>query len=493
MRTALIATTTMFTGLLMCGHALAQATLTLTATSGRPTATVPFSGTGFADGEAVDIYVDTVDTQLLVSSAKGTLSGHVTLPASTQPGSHYITAIGRHSGDAAQAAYDVTTPWFEGGFGGAHLSWNPWENTLNASAVPSLGPAFATLTDAVYSSPVVVNGHVYVAGASGGVQAFSSGSAGGSPYWKALTTAVFDSTPAVTGNTLFVASLEGTMYALNATSGAQIWATAGGGGFASSPVVSGGLAFVGCDDSKLYAFETTTTAHTTGGAVLWTYTTGAEIYSSPAVVNNTVYAGSVDGKLYAISTAGALIWSYATGGPIESSPAVSGGLVYVGSNDGKLYAIKADSGALAWTATTGSAIESSPAVAYGLVYVGSNDGDLYAFNAHTGALAWAANFGGAFAFAGPSVADGIVYAASEEGTLIALQATTGVGLWTFGTASAGYSNPAISDGVVYFNSGDGYTYALAPNAGTSVLKRRQHPPAISTLRRDMNLRVDPLG
>jgi outer membrane protein assembly factor BamB len=488
MRASIMASTAILAGFFAHGEAQAQSTLALTTTSGRPNAIVGFHGGSFGDGEAVDIYVDTVDTLLLVSSSTGTFSNSVSLPKTTQPGPHYITAIGRRSGDAAQASFTVTTPWSELGFGAAHHSWNPFENTLDAGAVASLGPLYAVSTGAGSSSPVVANGRIYVGSPSGsGIQSLSTASA--RVYWKAEAASAFDTTPAVADDIVYIGSEQAMMYALNATSGKQYWATAGGSGFDSSPVVSGGNVYVGCDDGKLYAFEAKTTGQTAGGKILWTYTTGSGVVSSPAVFNNVVYVGSGDSKVYALTSAGALVWSYATGASVYSSPAVVNGLVYVGSADSKLYAIKADNGALVWSAKTGGVIQSSPAVAYGLVYVGSDDGNLYAYNAHTGALQWSVNFGAPFDFASPSVADGVVYAASTEGTLYAIQAITGNILWTYATAGDGSGSPAISDGTLYFNSIDGETYAFATEAGTDALRRRAHAPAISTLRLDPHLRV----
>jgi outer membrane protein assembly factor BamB len=467
------------------GAALGQSTLVLTPTSGHPNASIGFKGASFGGSEAVDIYVDTVDTLLLVSSATGTLTGSVSLTKTTQPGPHYITAIGRRSGDAAQAAFTVTTPWDEFGFGAAHMGWNSWENTLDINSVGSLGPLYGVATGAIYSSPSVANGHLYVSSQSGnGLEALSTTS--GAVLWKAETAARFAASPALSGNALYIGSAEDTMYAVNANSGAQIWATAGGGSF-SSPVVSGGSVFTGCFDGKLYAFQAATTAHTAGGTILWTYATGGIVNSSPAIFNNVIYFGSADRNVYAVTTAGALLWSYTTGAVVFDSPAVGAGLVFVGSYDDNLYALKADTGALAWSATTNGAIRSSPAFAYGLVYVGSDDGNLYAFNAHTGALQWSVNVGSAFGFGSPVVADGVVYAAPSEGTLYAIQATTGAVLWTFTTDSGGFTNPAVSDGQVYFNSGDGETYAFATQAGTAAAKARAHAPAVSTLHPDMRL------
>jgi len=49
----------MVAGLLSGGPAWAVSSVVLTTSSGHPNATVLFNGAGFADGEAVDIYVDT--------------------------------------------------------------------------------------------------------------------------------------------------------------------------------------------------------------------------------------------------------------------------------------------------------------------------------------------------------------------------------------------------------------------------------------------------
>jgi hypothetical protein len=84
--------------------------------SARPQATVTVPGAQFTDPEPIDAYVDTVDSLLLVSST-GTFSGAVTVPAAAAPGTRYITAIGRRSGDAAQKTLPVTAPWVEFAYG----------------------------------------------------------------------------------------------------------------------------------------------------------------------------------------------------------------------------------------------------------------------------------------------------------------------------------------------------------------------------------------
>ncbi len=172
------------------------------------------------------------------------------------------------------------------------------------------------------------------------------------------------SSPVVVNGTVYVGSYDGSLYAFNANTGKKLWASPSTGNFiTSTPVVVNGIVYVGSWDDKLHAFDATT------GAVRWTsMPTGNSIYSSSVVDNGTVYVGSQDDKLYAFNaTTGATRWiSSPTGDSIESSPAVADGVVYVGSWDHKLYAFDAGSGKLLWfSAPTGNMIKSSPAVANG--------------------------------------------------------------------------------------------------------------------------------
>jgi hypothetical protein len=153
-----------------------------------------------------------------------------------------------------------------------------------------------------------------------------------------------------------------------------LWNYTTGWWVVSSPAVSDGKVYVGSVDGNVYCLNATT------GAFMWSYTTGNMVNSSPAVSDGKVYVGSVDGKVYCLNaTTGAYLWSYTTGSWVYSSPAVSDGKVYVGSCDHKVYCLNATTGAFMWSYTTGNWVRSSPAVSDGRVYVGSWDCKLYAF------------------------------------------------------------------------------------------------------------------
>ena len=360
--------------------------IVLTPGTGPPTGTVTVSGAGFGAFEAVDVYFDTTDQALASASGTGTFAGiTVQVPASAAPGTHYITAVARHSGFSAQAPVTVSTSWAQFHYSGKHKGSNPYENVLSPATVSGIDEdwSFTTGGGIDLSSPAVANGAVYIGSEDDNVYALSA--ATGAKLWNFITGAsIRFSSPAVANGTVYIGSEDDNVYALNASTGAKLWSFTTGGSVESSPTVANGVVYVGSLDGNVYALNAST------GAKLWSFTTGGNVYSSPAVANGVVYVGSADANVYALNAAtGAKLWSFTTGASIVfSSPAVANGVVYVGSQDGNVYALNAATGAELWSFTTGEHRPLFPAVANGVVYVGSEDGNVYALNAATGAKLW---------------------------------------------------------------------------------------------------------
>jgi outer membrane protein assembly factor BamB len=363
----------------------AGVTLTLSSTSGPPTSNLLVSAGGFPASTAVDIYFDTTDVALAVTSGTGAFSGiALKVPASAVPGTHWVTAVARGtSGKAAQASFLVQTNWAQFHYSVLHKSVNPYENVLSPTTVGSIGLdwSFTTGGEIYLSAPAVANGVVYVGSTDFNLYALNSST--GALLWKYATANGVYSSPAVANGVVYFGSQDSNLYALNATTGTLLWKYTTGRAVESSPTVANGVVYVGSDDCNLYALN----GHT--GALLWKYTAGGAVYSSPAWANGVVYFGSADNSLYALNGhTGALLWNYTTLGGIDgSSPAVANGVVYVGSNDENIYALDAPTGSPLWQYTTGNAVYSGSAVANGVVYAGSADGTLYAFDETGGTLA----------------------------------------------------------------------------------------------------------
>jgi outer membrane protein assembly factor BamB len=456
------------------GAAAVTTHVKLSPTTGPPTSTVTVSGSGFGDLEAVDVYFDTTDEALTVTTAAGTFKGvTLTVPASAVPGAHWLTAVGRHSGLAAQAQFTVNTNWTQYRYSSLHKGSNPYENVLSPDNVGDMDQAWHNTTGgAVDSSPAVLNGLVFATSLDGTLYAVNA--ATGAGEWSDSGVGPADASPAVTPNgartEVFAGSENGNVYAVSGASGqlTQInWIFPTGDNVDSSPTLANGVVYVGSDDGVVFAINASS------GQSEWNFSTGGPIGSSPTVANGVVYVGSDDGNVYALNAAtGTELWSFDTGAA-ASAPAVASGTVFVGSGNGEVYALDATTGEELWSYDTssggaGKTGASSPAVAHGTVYVGSDSG-VYALNAATGTELW--NGGPALAAAAPTVANGVVYSGSAFRQIYALSAATGAVLWSYATGGAVLSSPTVVNGTVYTGSADGNIYAFDLAAGQSTPAR----------------------
>ena len=281
--------------------------------------------------------------------------------------------------------------------------------------------------------------------------------------WHFETGGGVTASPAVANGAVYIASGDGNVYALDATTGDELWHFDTGGPLASSPAIANGVVFIkGFDNVRglaVWAIDANS------GQELWFFVTGRTGHperSSPAVANGAVYVGSCEGNVYALdATTGDELWHFDAGTCVESSPAIANGIVYIGggSNDGNLYALNALTGQQLWhfkdDYVSHVFVDSSPAVANGVVYTIALD--LCAIDALTGEKRW--RFRHCLGSSSPAVANGIVYVGCAHG-FYAIDATTGDELWDFETGRAVVSSPAVANGAVYIGFPDGSVYAF---------------------------------
>ncbi len=103
------------------------------------------------------------------------------------------------------------------------------------------------------------------------------------------------------------------------------WSFDTGGKVRSNPVVVDGVLYVGSLNGKFYAIDAQT------GEEKWAFKTKGEIYSSPTVYDGVVYFGSADAHLYALNLDGTLLWKvkgkYTNDGKIENFYTTQGGIL----------------------------------------------------------------------------------------------------------------------------------------------------------------------
>jgi outer membrane protein assembly factor BamB len=454
------------------GTALSASNFTVTPTppstglspgTGPPTSKLTVSGANFGPNEAVDVYFDITDQALASTDGTGSFGGiSIQVASSAVPGTHWVTAVGRHSGLSAQAPFTVQTDWAQFRNTANHRGRNATENVLGPSNVAGidLDWAFAA-RGPIFSSPAVANGVTYVGSEDGILNAVNA--ATGTLLW-AFPTGFVESSPAVANGVVYVGG-DNKVYALSAATGTLIWSFITGNTVESSPAVANGVVYVGSRDGKVYALSAAT------GTLIWSSSIGSYVFSSPAVANGVVYVGSGDGNVHALNAStGAGLWTFVTGNTVNSSPAVANGVVYVGSLDGKVYALGAATGKVLWASFTMGFVDSSPAVANGVVYVGSGDGNVHALSASSGTLLWSFTTG-SMVDSSPAVANGVVYVGSFDGRVYALSAVNGAYLWSFTTRDSVQSSPAVANGEVYAADIDGDLYAFDLAGGTSPVRR----------------------
>jgi len=310
--------------------------------------------------------------------------------------------------------------------------------------------------------------------------------------WTFRTGGKVRAQPAVAGDRVFVASDDGFLYALDRATGRQLWRfdlkasdlhrrppSADNSYFdflQSSPVVHEGRVYVGSLSGALFAVDAAT------GRQVWTLGTLDAIRGNPVVHGGSVYFGSWDDHLYAVDLKTVKpVWRVDTGGIVQSTPSIDQGRVVIGNRAAKLIAYDAETGRQVWSHdyADGSWVESSAIAAGGILYVGSSDAlKVSAVAADTGRELWQFKTGG-WTWATPVLANGTLYIGALSGypyyfegiTLRhgfhAIDAATGREKWSFALPRvAGYvtggvaAAPAVAGGIVYVGAIDGRIYAL---------------------------------
>jgi len=254
----------------------------------------------------------------------------------------------------------------------------------------------------IHATPYADKGIIYVATLGGGG---GGGGAGGILYaideattrilWQtqAFTNTGFYASPVVADGHVFVATSSETggtcmVTAFNQTTGETLWSRTLETPVKSSPAVKDGLIFIAttAKDSKparLHAF------FEFSGTDVWTYSFGLDkIVSTPAVATGRVIIGCGGGGgappgVYAFNEfSGTPAWEFVTSGPVTSSPAVyeEENFVAICCQNGFVYTLSLTDGT-----SIGNVLiepnESSPAISGdGYIYVGSSDGNLYRLN-----------------------------------------------------------------------------------------------------------------
>lgn len=262
------------------------------------------------------------------------------------------------------------------------------------------------------------------------------------------------SAPAELGDVVIVGANDAVVRAFSAADGALAWEIETGGPVHAQAAVDGDTAYVVSDSGEVYALDA-------DGNLRWQVAVGEaaptrQVYdqygSRPVVANGVVYVGTESGHVGALDAdTGEVIWRIEVPGPVQSNLALGEGLLHVSTMAGKHLALSTDDGATVWEAAFGEPFSTSPLVLDGSVIVGSRATTLVSFVEGTGEKQWSVGFGSSWVQSGAQpLGDGTVVVGSSDFRAVrAIDTATTATPWTTQTTGWPWGIPAVADEVVY--------------------------------------------
>ena len=283
----------------------------------------------------------------------------------------------------------------------------------------------------------------------------------------------FEGTPLIVKDpdgkqTVYVADLDGSVYALDLETGKKKWATKLSISIASSPAYHDGRVFAGDIDGYFHCLDTT-------GVVKWKFETMGEISSSPNFYNGNVLFGSQDSHLYLLdSKSGDLIMKHETPDQIRCSATVAGDRAFVAGCDGFFHVIDLKTEKEVGNVDIHSPTQSTPAVVDDRVFFGTEQAEFFSVNWKKIEADW--NFADP---AGQSSVRGcaavnrnhVVFGARNR-RIYSLDPVTGKQNWSTLLKAKIDSSPIIVGEYAYVGSTDGRFYVLSLKDGSKTWEKQ---------------------
>jgi outer membrane protein assembly factor BamB len=250
--------------------------------------------------------------------------------------------------------------------------------------------------DGFYRLKPVINGEtIYAASADGEVIAVNRSS--GKTLWEVELDSALSGGVGVYGDGLLLGSSEGLVLKLDANSGERLWATPLRGEILSAPQSNGRVVVAQTYDGKLQGLDFAT------GSLLWTYDSNVPVLtirgtSTPIVDNDTVYVGFANGRVLALDVqTGGVLWEVRVAisqgrseieriVDVDGTMELAAGILYAASYQGSVVAIEVSSGRKIWQQKASSF--SGASQSFGNVYVADEDGTLTAYFRNGQGVRW---------------------------------------------------------------------------------------------------------
>lgn len=311
--------------------------------------------------------------------------------------------------------------------------------------------------ESVVSSPAVAKGMAYIGSRDGTLYCVDANT--GALNWRLRTKDRIESSPAISDDRVIIGSQDGTVYCADADSGGREWTYATGAPIRAASCIAGEAAFVATRGGHLIALSLR------DGEPRWRFTAQADILASPAIAGEWLVFGSWDRMIRCLhAQTGEERWAFGSSGEVSGAPAIAGDRAFCPSDGGLIHALDLSSGGELWCHELTPPVRSSPAVTEAAVIIGDASGRLAALSAETGQTIWEQELGEEISSSPAAVGD-LVLVGCVDGSLRALELTTGDEKWKEKTAYGIYSSPAIAGDMVYVGMGyyDLWAFAHEPD------------------------------
>ena len=288
--------------------------------------------------------------------------------------------------------------------------------------------------NAIYSSPVLCDGRVYVGDDLGLLNCLDA--ADGRLLWRFAAKNRIIGTPAAADGTVVFGSADGNIYGIDAKKGKLRWKVETSEAVLGAVTIDGGVAYIGCSDRTFRAIDVRT------GREVWTFTgTDGYVETRPLVYDGKVIFGAWDDRLYALDRSdGRLLWSWSDGrrgmhySPAAVWPVATAGRIFIAAPDRVLSAIDASTGRTLWR-TAESTVRDTVGLSEDAskVYSKTMRDSVVCFSTRGDRpeKRWASyvGFGYEIAPSMPQEKDGVVFGSTMNGEVYALDASDGSVLW----------------------------------------------------------------
>ena len=219
-------------------------------------------------------------------------------------------------------------------------------------------PVEAEKTLTFYAPPVVLDGMVIAGDYQDTIHGLKANT--GSQDWTfANGEKRFIAPGLLMGELALMPSAGGKLYAMN-SEGTAVWTVdISSEAIWAQPVYDGETVYVASMDHFLYALEISET----GARQKWSFDTGGAMVASPVLdEDGNLYMGTMTQDMVAVSSTGKELWRYDAQGAIWGSPVVHDGLVIFGDLSGTIYALNMGDGSVEWTITVDGPVIGSGAL-----------------------------------------------------------------------------------------------------------------------------------